>query len=152
MCVPSCPDQYYNSYYDYKAKSADEEDFIGNVNQCIPCHYTCRICNGSNDYQCAACFPDALLFERSTVEFYCYPSSVVNDILSEKWNFRMFVLLGIVLVVVVTLALWKICSNNNEVKFRHLDTLKHIRDVERSAKGSVYSDSDWFLFVIYIMT
>ncbi|XP_037079517.1 furin-like protease 1 [Pollicipes pollicipes] len=45
-CLASCPAKTY----------ADQEGLA-----CLPCHYTCAVCSGPNDYQCSACHGDASL-------------------------------------------------------------------------------------------
>lgn len=142
LCIPICPERYYSSYFDYKRKPEQAEELELNLNQCLACHYTCRHCNGSNDYECTECFPDAVLFQTSTSEYYCYPSNIVSDVLSEKWYFRMFLILCILLVVLVAFTAWKFFQKKKKRDFISLDTLKNIRNIERDVKNSVYSDSD----------
>lgn len=143
-CVQACPDQFYNSYNDYQSKQGTVEEILGYVNQCIPCHYTCKTCTGSNDYQCSSCFPDALLYTQNPNELYCYPKILVSDVLSGVWYFRTFLVLVFTLLLLTALGLWKMLSRRKKITNfdDQMDTIRHIRDIEKSVKSSVYSDSD----------
>lgn len=142
-CVHECPNQFYNSYNDYQLKQDTVEKIHGYTNQCIACHYTCKTCVGSNDYQCSSCFPDAILYIQNDNEFYCYPKILLSDILSGVWYFRTFLVLIIVIILLLGFGLWKIVTRRQQfAQFAHLDTIKHIRDIEKNVKNSVYSDSD----------
>lgn len=142
-CIPVCPEKYYSNYYDYKRKSENAEDLILGTNQCLPCHYTCKQCNGSNDYECVECFPDAVIFNKNKEEFYCYPNSFMRDIDLERWYFRMVIFLLIVSLAVIIVWLWKCFAKRRQGRnFIHSDALQNIRHIERSVKNAVYSDSD----------
>lgn len=142
-CVHACPDQFYNSYNDYQSKQATVEEMLGYVNQCIACHYTCKTCIGSNDYQCSSCFPDAILYTQTNNEYYCYPKILLSDILSGVWYFRTFLVLIALIVLLVGVVIWKIIAKRRKfADFIQLDTIRHIRDIEKNVKNSVYSDSD----------
>ncbi|XP_066152911.1 furin-like protease 1 isoform X1 [Euwallacea fornicatus] len=84
-CIRSCPPGFYDSRNDLNRNSEDSN--LPSNAKCLPCHYSCMKCRGSMDYQCAECFGDAFLYNRSRLENYCYPSHMMSDILSEKWYF-----------------------------------------------------------------
>lgn len=136
-----CPERYYPVYYDYERKP-EAEELSTSLNQCVTCHYTCRDCHGSNDYDCTACFPDALLYRTANSESYCYPRSLVSDVLSEKWYFRVFVLLCAVGTALLGVLLWKCTRREKMTDVMQMDTLKNIRNIERNVKNTVYSDSE----------
>lgn len=141
-CIDTCPEQYYNSYSDYQSKQGTVEE-MKYVNQCIACHYTCKTCVGSSDYQCSSCFPDALLYTQNPNEFYCYPKILISDVLSSAWYFRTFLVVTAATLLLAGLGLWKMFTKKRKATdFVQMDTIRHIRDIEKNVKNSVYSDSD----------
>lgn len=146
-CVPNCPEKYYASTLDTKLKeTAEEIDETRKV--CLECHYTCRLCAGSNDYQCIQCFPDALLTNISASETYCYPLSVTDRIQDEKWFVRVFILLCVVILLTILVTCLLLYTNHKEkkskrkYKFYKKNLLRDIRNMEETVKTTVYSDSD----------
>lgn len=127
-------------------ETAEEIDTLRNI--CLECHYSCRECSGSNDYQCIKCYPDAVLTHVSTNEVYCYPLSITDRIQDEKWFFRAFILLCILIALTVLVACLLMYTNNREkrskrkYKFYKKNLLNDIRNMEETVKTAVYSDSD----------
>ncbi|CAH1965223.1 unnamed protein product [Acanthoscelides obtectus] len=79
-CIQRCKEKFYNSLLDIPGDITGPER-----NQtCLACHYTCRNCMGSLDSQCTGCYGDAKLYNVSATETYCYPVSLISDVLSEK--------------------------------------------------------------------
>lgn len=75
---------------------------------CLPCHYTCAACAGPQDSQCQACLEDAQLVNLTDTEqkFYCYPKTLVPQIESANWHYRLNVALSIVLFVICFITLY----------------------------------------------
>lgn len=75
---------------------------------CLPCHYTCATCSGPHNNQCISCLDDAQLYNLTDDEpkFYCYPNSVLEQISSANWHYRLNVALSVVLFVVSFLSLY----------------------------------------------
>lgn len=141
--MQSCPEKFYNSYNDYQAKQGTVEEILKYVNACLSCHYTCKTCYGSSDYQCKTCYPDALIYTPNTNEFYCYPKVLISDVVADVWYFRTFIVVTIAILLIAALALWKIFVKKRKLaEYVQMDTIRHIRDIEKNVKNSVYSDSD----------
>lgn len=145
QCVLSCPEKYYPSSYLSDNKNVEELEYSTNV--CLPCHYSCHECHGSNDYECLSCYPDASLIQHNSEESYCYPKAIISSIQSEEWYFRACVLLWVILILFVLFAafyLARLRSIGSDVKDEAMQfkTLRKIRKIERDIQTSVYSDSD----------
>ncbi|KRT80455.1 Peptidase [Oryctes borbonicus] len=146
-CVAKCPEKYYTSVLDTKIKETAEE-MGARHSVCLECHYTCKLCSGSNDYQCIQCYPDAVLTNVSLSEVYCYPLSITDRIQDEKWFFRAFILLCviIVLIIIVTCLLlyinYKEKNSRRTYRFYKRNLLRDIRNMEETVKTTVYRDSD----------
>lgn len=142
-CIEKCPEKFYNSYSDYQTKQGTAEEILKYFNQCIACHYTCKTCIGSSDYQCSSCLPDAVLYKENTNEFYCYPKVLVFKVLSDAWYFRTFIVLIVAIVLIIGLGLWRVFAKKRKLaEYVKIDTIRHIRDIEKNVKNAVYSDSD----------
>lgn len=135
VCSDSCPDKHYQGTTQEMA------------NLCLPCHYTCKHCQGGADYQCLDCYEDAQLYIVSDFEMYCYPTSVLNRIHISDWYYRIYVLLvAILLAIMVTLIAYFTRSYffksrwDNDII--HSATLKNIRQIESDIKTTIYSDSE----------
>ncbi|XP_022901690.1 proprotein convertase subtilisin/kexin type 4-like isoform X1 [Onthophagus taurus] len=143
-CVDKCPERYYPSTLETKIKDTAEE--IGSTKKvCLSCHYTCRICSGSNDYQCTECYPDAILTNPKESESYCYPLSMRVKIEDEKWYFRIFMLLTFFFVIFfILLVLWYIRYRKDmSYRFTGIDSSdEKIREMERKVRTAIYSDSE----------
>ncbi|XP_030762286.1 furin-like protease 1, isoforms 1/1-X/2 isoform X1 [Sitophilus oryzae] len=96
-CLKRCPEGLYDSANDLNVNS--EKNALLSKGKCVPCHYSCRACSGSLDYQCTECYPDAELYSPSVLENYCYPISMMSEVLSTKWYYNIF------LFVIVCLSL-----------------------------------------------
>jgi len=96
-CVDSCPPEGY--YQGVVRKSQPS---------CIKCYYSCKTCNGPNDYQCLTCYGDATLEESSEApgQFYCFNNDLLQRVgSSSKWyyvlsigfmvNFFIILVLGV---------------------------------------------------------
>lgn len=79
---------------------------------CLPCHYTCATCVGPHNSQCLSCLDDAQLFNLTDVDpkFYCYTGSVLSQISSANWHYRLNVALSVVLFVVSFISLYILVS------------------------------------------
>ncbi|XP_019765188.1 furin-like protease 1 isoform X4 [Dendroctonus ponderosae] len=90
-CITNCTQGFYDSRNDLTEKY-DGINLASN-GKCIKCHYSCKECSGSLDYQCTECFSDAALYRPSGSASYCYPSNIIYDVLSEKWYYRVILVL-----------------------------------------------------------
>lgn len=48
---------------------------------CARCHYSCQACKGPNDYECGACYPDAILHSDG----YCYNKNLLEKLAAHWW-------------------------------------------------------------------
>lgn len=140
-CYKECPDHTYI----VQLTESKREEFRKGV--CLPCHHSCRTCNGSYDYQCTTCYPDEILINTSNDERYCFPNAIRTTINAEIWYFRVFLLLIIILVIVITTIILYILHERKlhqlrKNEFMHFDSLRNIREIEKKVKSSVYSDSE----------
>merc|ERR1712226_1577829 len=93
-CIDSCPAVGF-----YK-----EDGGRGDGDKCVPCYYSCKTCNGPNDYQCLSCFGDATLDQESSEGRYCYNSSLVGRMLSaSRWYYVLSIGFVFNFVIVVVL-------------------------------------------------
>nr|CAH7745731.1 unnamed protein product [Callosobruchus chinensis] len=141
-CIQRCREKFYNSLLDFPGEIADLEK-----NQtCLACHYTCRNCMGSLDSQCIECYGDAKLFNVSKTESFCYPISLVSEVLAEKWYHSLFtfscILVIILAVLAVTYCVIKRRKNRNDAEYHKLNITDEIRSMEKEIKSAVYSDSE----------
>lgn len=141
-CYKECPLHTYVVEID----ESNRGGFIQSV--CVPCHYSCETCNGSNDYQCTSCYPDEILIKRSNGENYCFPNAIRTKINAEVWYFWVCLLLVVILVILISSMILYIIHERRvhqmrKSEFLHLDSLRNIREIEKKVKSAVYSDSDW---------
>lgn len=75
---------------------------------CLPCHYTCSKCSGSDDSQCLTCPEDAQLINLTVTEskLYCYPNSVVAHLSDDTWHYSIYVGLSVFLFAVSFVSLY----------------------------------------------
>lgn len=137
-----CPQGYFNiSLISERSATAEELYSENNSNKCISCHYTCKECAGSLDYQCTECFPDATLLLYSSSETYCYPTSVAPLILENIWYIRVFVMLIIIALLILGYFVWKFHKHRQQnAGYSHLD--ENVHNLEKNAKSALYSDSE----------
>ncbi|XP_017773695.1 PREDICTED: furin-like protease 1 isoform X4 [Nicrophorus vespilloides] len=142
MCAPQCPENFFPVVYVGGNEKA--EDSSPALNYCNPCHYSCKSCNGSNDYDCNDCYPDAVLFTRTKDESYCYPNSMMYSLNEIDWYYGIliFVLVLVALGLAIALFVYCIRSKPNRGDFMKMNTYKNIRNIERKVKSAVYSDSE----------
>lgn len=145
-CYSDCPEQFYASFLDTRDRNRTLENYE-NRNVCLACHYTCRHCSGSNDYQCAACYPDAMLTHISSLENYCYPIYIVTNLQLEKLYFKVYVFLWVIFVLFILAVVFYIIRerrlrNSLMNEILQFNTIKNIRQMEHNVKTTVYSDSD----------
>lgn len=70
--------------------------------RCFPCHYSCRLCVGPNDYDCSSCFGDGSLDENG----YCYPLKLKIALqLSYRWQLGMIVVFFFMALVIIVLVI-----------------------------------------------
>ncbi|XP_044765837.1 furin-like protease 1 [Coccinella septempunctata] len=109
---PGCPDGYYKK--DIEIIREEVNDRFLNFT-CGTCHYTCKTCKGSLDYDCLSCFPDAVLTNQFPNENYCYPISISWIIHAESMYiifFLIFLILMSLLFISVLWLLWKLRRSN----------------------------------------
>ena len=76
-CVHDCPEQYYKGRNNHQST-------------CLKCYYSCKTCNGPNDYQCSTCFDDAILEEESHAQTYCHNKSLIDQVLhTSRWYYAL---------------------------------------------------------------
>lgn len=72
------------------------------------------------------CFPDDVLRNVSKTEHYCYPSSLVVNIIEAQWFYRTYViLLGILITIIVFVILFCIilCCHKLELRSRRAKSI-----------------------------
>ncbi|XP_059060632.1 furin-like protease 1 isoform X2 [Achroia grisella] len=75
---------------------------------CLPCHYTCATCSGPHENQCTSCSEDAQIYNLTDVELkvYCYPNTIVPQLYSANWHYRLNITLSIVLFIISFISLY----------------------------------------------
>ncbi|XP_022258039.1 uncharacterized protein LOC111089571 [Limulus polyphemus] len=141
-CVNECPDGYYPEQQDPLVVNRGETEQL-----CVLCHYTCKACDGPNDYQCTRCHEDAELNEN-----YC---SQRLQLLQLKESARWYTTLTVAFVILccITLILAvvliaervpSLCSClTKETKYSELpvETSNHL-DIKTSIPAVPYYDED----------
>jgi furin len=144
-CIKTCPDGFYNLTVTTE-RNSELEDLLAenNSNICLPCHYTCRQCTGSIDYQCTECFPDATLVSVSDNQFSCYPTSIASTLSSNAWYIRVFIMLVVITILLSIHLIWQLCRLRKKRKrdYFHLNLVKTAHNIESNPKVAVYSDSE----------
>ncbi|XP_060536836.1 furin-like protease 1 isoform X3 [Cylas formicarius] len=135
-CLETCPDGFYNS--SRGAENSSLKSFA-----CARCHYTCKKCNGSMDYQCTACFPDAVLYHLSRSVAHCYPKHLISEVFSE-WYYRVFtglicIIILVLLIVILSFAYLKRKTPKYVLIPSDFDETKQIK---KNIKAKIYSDSE----------
>jgi len=94
-CVESCPAEGF---------------YVGQENHqdsCIQCYYTCKSCDGPNDYQCTECFGDAELEEESPTNKYCHNKSLIDKVFSSsRWYYVLTIGFMVNFFIVVFLIIY----------------------------------------------
>ncbi|KAF7267577.1 hypothetical protein GWI33_019215 [Rhynchophorus ferrugineus] len=112
-CLLRCPAGFYDSKNDLNPNA--ERTSYSMPNKCIKCHYTCKTCIGSFDYQCTNCFSDAELYSLTQFQNYCYPIQLISEIHSRKWNMiSMLLLLFAFIIALILIYLCFYLRNNTE--------------------------------------
>ncbi|XP_076261452.1 furin-like protease 1 [Rhynchophorus ferrugineus] len=112
-CLLRCPAGFYDSKNDLNPNA--ERTSYSMPNKCIKCHYTCKTCIGSFDYQCTNCFSDAELYSSTQFQNYCYPIQLISEIHSRKWNMiSMLLLLFAFIIALILIYLCFYLRNNTE--------------------------------------
>ncbi|CAH0562213.1 unnamed protein product [Brassicogethes aeneus] len=128
FCLKSCPEKLF--------PSPNERV------RCLPCHYTCKNCKGSLDYDCTECYDDAKLYNISSNEKYCYPIKLIPNI-SKVQKLEYFIIITVVLIVVV-LSIYLCMKKKNQD--HNYEIVKDIRSIEKNVQNKLYdevnSDSD----------
>ncbi|KAL3289645.1 hypothetical protein HHI36_023054 [Cryptolaemus montrouzieri] len=102
VCEPSCPAGYFRKF----RKIFTETNLtISNIT-CAPCHYTCRTCKGTLDYDCLTCFPDAILTNLNQNEYYCYPNSISWVLETQSMYYMFFLILFILITMLFVAIMW----------------------------------------------
>lgn len=95
QCVVSCPDGHYPTV----ASSGQKE--------CFRCHYSCRQCSGSNDYECTACYGDAQLQDN----MYCRPIEMMQELQSSQTRYHVMTAVFFVLCFIILCMVGAIVAN-----------------------------------------
>lgn len=154
--IVPCPERFYlyssdsssNNVHRLNPLAEDlttEKIVNNNNNRCIPCHYSCKNCVGSIDYECSECYPDATLVTVSNNESYCYPNYLASVVGYKSWYVRIFIMLCVIFVIMTIHLFWYVFKKRtgiNKKNYVQLDTIENIRNMERNVKMAVYSDSD----------
>lgn len=130
-CVSSCPLGYF---------------VPENASVCIGCHYSCKSCFGSSDYECLECYPDYVLVNATVLEQFCYPRELVSKLNFVEWYYRTYVLLICILVFLVCAFVY-LAIKNRKSKYKwqqlmQIESLNTIRNLEKNVKTTVYTDSE----------
>ena len=104
-CVSTCPDYYFLKNLTRGPgkgiKAEEDPSWI-----CLPCHYSCRTCSGSNEYDCLSCHDDSTLrINAHGTQSTCYTSQFLNSIESNEFWYKVLILIVILNVAVVGLLL-----------------------------------------------
>lgn len=138
-CFKNCPDGFYNlSTVSSDSLAEESEDNI--TNTCLPCHYTCKKCEGPVNTQCTECFPDAVLTTFSA----CYPYAVKVDLEANAWYPRVVAMLVVLAVLITMVLIWQIYKTKkiNKANFYSNIVQHHIQRMEKDVKSAVYIDSE----------
>jgi len=93
-CVTDCPKEGY-----YQGES-------NRSSACLPCYYSCRTCQGPNDYECTDCYGDAEL-EEDQGKGHCHNIGLLSKVLSSsKWYYILFLGFIVNFFVVVILIMY----------------------------------------------
>jgi hypothetical protein len=146
-----------------EAADMEPESLPGSPYICLQCHYTCATCSGPLNSQCSSCLNDATLVNLTDIEvkFFCYPKTLLPQIESANWHYRLNVALSIVLFVVSFISLYfllacilKRCSNfccggnynsNINIAYNKLavdDKHQSAVEVEDEIKKALHDSSD----------
>ncbi|XP_064474546.1 furin-like protease 1, isoforms 1/1-X/2 isoform X2 [Ornithodoros turicata] len=106
MCVDDCPPGSYRSINDVE----DDEGKKRGQPACLHCHYSCKVCKGPNDNECAECYPDA----EHTGEGYCQPKNLVEKLnLEIGWYRAMTIsIMTLCIIIVGAVALFFMTSTS----------------------------------------
>eukprot|EP00093_Oithona_nana_P005555 05555.XXX_231746_225773_1 [CDS] Oithona nana genome sequencing. len=93
-CLESCPAEGY-----YQGTENHQDS-------CLQCYYSCKTCNGPNDYQCISCYGDAEL-EESESHKYCHNKSLINKVFSStRWYYVLTIGFLVNFFIVVFLVIY----------------------------------------------
>ncbi|CAF4826420.1 unnamed protein product [Pieris macdunnoughi] len=126
---------------------------------CLSCHYTCATCVGPHNSQCSSCLDDAQIVNLTDAEpkFYCYPNIILPQLTDANWQYKVNVILSIVLFVCglfvcyVLSTCWKKkygrnnYNNNIKVAYKELaadDKHQSALDVEEEIHKAIIDGSD----------
>ncbi|XP_076350280.1 proprotein convertase subtilisin/kexin type 4-like isoform X1 [Tachypleus tridentatus] len=141
-CVEQCPDGYYPDEQDPLVVTHGET-----IRLCVTCHYTCKTCNGPNDYQCTSCHKDADLNEK-----YCsHRLELLQLRESEHWYTTVTVAFVVLCIITLILAAILIAERarspcsclTKETKYSELpvENSNHV-DIKNSISAVPYHDED----------
>ncbi|CAH4022485.1 unnamed protein product [Pieris brassicae] len=149
---------------DNKPTASEALDMEPNINYtspliCLSCHYTCATCVGPHNSQCSSCLDDAQIVNLTHVEpkFYCYPNIILPQLNDANWQYKVNVILSIVLFVcglfvcyVLSTCLKKNYGRNNyndniKVAYKELaadDKHQSALDIEEEIHKAIIDGSD----------
>ncbi|XP_047506418.1 furin-like protease 1 isoform X2 [Pieris napi] len=149
---------------DNKPTASEALDMEPNTNYtapliCLSCHYTCATCVGPHNSQCSSCLDDAQIVNLTDAEpkFYCYPNIILPQLTDANWQYKVNVILSIVLFVCglfvcyVLSTCWKKkygrnnYNNNIKVAYKELaadDKHQSALDVEEEIHKAIIDGSD----------
>ncbi|XP_045511853.1 furin-like protease 1 isoform X1 [Pieris brassicae] len=149
---------------DNKPTASEALDMEPNINYtspliCLSCHYTCATCVGPHNSQCSSCLDDAQIVNLTDAEpkFYCYPNIILPQLNDANWQYKVNVILSIVLFVcglfvcyVLSTCLKKNYGRNNyndniKVAYKELaadDKHQSALDIEEEIHKAIIDGSD----------
>ncbi|XP_069960636.1 furin-like protease 1, isoforms 1/1-X/2 isoform X3 [Cherax quadricarinatus] len=130
-CLQSCPE----SHYGWVPQDMGATESLS----CRQCHYSCRSCSGSQDYECTACWGDAELYSPSEGQNHCYPRDLLNVYHSQQsWYTVLLVMLVGLIILVLILAVFVLRSrrtSKSPLKLRSIAHLGPLGSTKSSANG-----------------
>ncbi|CAG9759990.1 unnamed protein product [Ceutorhynchus assimilis] len=124
-CLKNCPEGYYDT--ENKLDIQTEKSAA-----CAKCHYSCKSCTGSMDYQCTECFPDALIYKASSNENYCYSRQVMVEIVSSRWYYRViFFALGLCVLFLILALIY--CKKKQPGGYKRIQTNEEEDEISKAA-------------------
>lgn len=130
-CLQSCPE----SHYGWVPQDMAATESLS----CRQCHYSCRSCSGSQDYECTACWGDAELYSPSEGQNHCYPRDLLNVYHSQQsWYTVLLVMLVGLIILVLILAVFVLRSrrtSKSPLKLRSIAHLGPLGSTKSSANG-----------------
>ncbi|CAH0389779.1 unnamed protein product [Bemisia tabaci] len=109
---------------------------------CQKCHYSCRKCSGSNDYECTSCYADATLTNIDEGASYCYPKSLIPSIDATKWYFRACIALAINCFLISMMSCYFLHRSYSFRRFNSLFPSRRKTKIPVHYKAATHEESD----------